>query len=130
MITTQVGDAFPAAGCAPAPWAGSTRAATLPGAAATISCPHSYPRFYEPLGLDRGHRFLEIGSGSGYSAAVAPLADAQGRQILTLLTKQPDGTMRREALCEVLYVALRRREGESPSPRAASRGPMRSPGSR
>lgn len=182
----------------------------LPGAAATISCPHSYPLFYEPLGLDRGHRFLEIGTGSGYGAAVArevvgaqglvvsveidpltqafarrnleragyrdvvlvladgwlghpaaapydriavtaaceempppllaqlapagraiaPLTDAQGRQILTLLTKQPDGTMRREALCEVLYVALRRREDESPSLRAASRGPMRPPGSR
>jgi protein-L-isoaspartate(D-aspartate) O-methyltransferase len=43
----------------------------LPGAAATISCPHSYPLFYEPLGLDRGHRFLEIGAGSGYGAAVA-----------------------------------------------------------
>ena len=43
----------------------------LPGADATISCPHSYPLFYEPLGLDVGHRFLEVGSGSGYGAAVA-----------------------------------------------------------
>lgn len=43
----------------------------LPGTAATISCPHSYPLFYEPLGLDLGHRFLEIGTGSGYGAAVA-----------------------------------------------------------
>lgn len=43
----------------------------LPGARATISCPHSYPLFYEPLGLDVGHRFLEIGLGSGYGAAVA-----------------------------------------------------------
>ncbi len=43
----------------------------LPGEQATISCPHSYPLFYEPLGLDRGHRFLEVGSGSGYGAAVA-----------------------------------------------------------
>lgn len=38
---------------------------------ATISCPHSYPLFYEPLGLDEGHRFLEVGSGSGYGAAIA-----------------------------------------------------------
>ncbi|GLI33918.1 hypothetical protein DAMNIGENAA_13510 [Desulforhabdus amnigena] len=37
----------------------------LPGEEATISCPHSYPLFYEPLGLDRGHRFLEVGLGSG-----------------------------------------------------------------
>lgn len=43
----------------------------LPGTAATISCPHSYPLFYEPLGLGLGHRFLEIGTGSGYGAAVA-----------------------------------------------------------
>ena len=43
----------------------------LPGEQATISCPHSYPLFYEPLGLDTGHRFLEIGLGSGYGAAVA-----------------------------------------------------------
>lgn len=43
----------------------------LPGEHSTISCPHSYPLFYEPLGLDRGHRFLEIGLGSGYGIAVA-----------------------------------------------------------
>jgi protein-L-isoaspartate(D-aspartate) O-methyltransferase len=43
----------------------------LPGEAATISCPHSYPLFYEPLGLDRGHRFLEVGLGSGYGTALA-----------------------------------------------------------
>jgi protein-L-isoaspartate(D-aspartate) O-methyltransferase len=62
--------------------------------------------------------------------AIAPLADARGRQILTLMTKQADGAMRREALCEVLYVALRRREGEAPNPRAASRAPPNPPGSR
>jgi protein-L-isoaspartate(D-aspartate) O-methyltransferase len=43
----------------------------LPGKQATISCPHSYPLFYEPLGLDKGHRFLEIGLGSGYGTALA-----------------------------------------------------------
>jgi protein-L-isoaspartate(D-aspartate) O-methyltransferase len=43
----------------------------LPGEQATISCPHSYPLFYEPLGLREGHRFLEIGTGSGYGSAVA-----------------------------------------------------------
>jgi protein-L-isoaspartate(D-aspartate) O-methyltransferase len=43
----------------------------LPGVEATISCPHSYPLFYEPLGLDQGHRFLEVGLGSGYGTAVA-----------------------------------------------------------
>jgi protein-L-isoaspartate(D-aspartate) O-methyltransferase len=43
----------------------------LPGEKATISCPHSYPLFYEPLGLDKGHRFLEVGLGSGYGTALA-----------------------------------------------------------
>ncbi len=43
----------------------------LPGENATISCPHSYPLFYEPLGLDRGQRFLEVGLGSGYGTALA-----------------------------------------------------------
>jgi protein-L-isoaspartate(D-aspartate) O-methyltransferase len=43
----------------------------LPGERATISCPHSYPLFYEPLGLGRGHRFLEVGVGSGYGTALA-----------------------------------------------------------
>jgi protein-L-isoaspartate(D-aspartate) O-methyltransferase len=43
----------------------------LPGLSATISCPHSYPLFYEPLGLDQGHRFLEVGLGSGYGTAIA-----------------------------------------------------------
>lgn len=43
----------------------------LPGEQSTISCPHSYPLFYEPLELDEGQRFLEIGTGSGYGAAVA-----------------------------------------------------------
>jgi protein-L-isoaspartate(D-aspartate) O-methyltransferase len=43
----------------------------LPGATATISCPHSYPLFYQPLMLDEGHRFLEVGLGSGYGTALA-----------------------------------------------------------
>ncbi|VVB97565.1 Protein-L-isoaspartate O-methyltransferase [uncultured archaeon] len=43
----------------------------LPGKKATISCPHSYPLFYEPLGLDKGHKFLEVGLGSGYGTALA-----------------------------------------------------------
>jgi protein-L-isoaspartate(D-aspartate) O-methyltransferase len=43
----------------------------LPGKRATISCPHSYPLFYEPLGLGHGHRFLEVGVGSGYGTSLA-----------------------------------------------------------
>jgi protein-L-isoaspartate(D-aspartate) O-methyltransferase len=43
----------------------------LPLNDATISCPHSYPLFYEALELGEGDEFLEIGSGSGYGAALA-----------------------------------------------------------
>jgi len=43
----------------------------LPGERATISCPHSYPLFYEPLSLGEGHRFLEVGVGSGYGTSLA-----------------------------------------------------------
>jgi len=43
----------------------------LPGQRATISCPHSYPLFYEPLGLGEAHRFLEVGVGSGYGTSLA-----------------------------------------------------------
>ena len=43
----------------------------LPGSDSTISCPHSYPLFYEALELKEKERFLEIGTGSGYGAAIA-----------------------------------------------------------
>jgi len=43
----------------------------IPGRGATISCPHSYPLFYEALELKEGEKFLEVGAGSGYGAALA-----------------------------------------------------------
>jgi protein-L-isoaspartate(D-aspartate) O-methyltransferase len=43
----------------------------LPGEHTAISCPHSYPLFYKPLGLSEGHRFLEVGVGSGYGTSLA-----------------------------------------------------------
>jgi protein-L-isoaspartate(D-aspartate) O-methyltransferase len=43
----------------------------LPGERTAISCPHSYPLFYEPLGLREGQRFLEVGVGSGYGTSLA-----------------------------------------------------------
>jgi protein-L-isoaspartate(D-aspartate) O-methyltransferase len=51
----------------------------LPGERAMISCPHSYPLFYEPLALGEGDRFLEVGVGSGYGTALArEVVGAQG----------------------------------------------------
>jgi protein-L-isoaspartate(D-aspartate) O-methyltransferase len=56
----------------------------LPGLASTISCPHSYPLFYEPLGLDQGHNFLEVGLGSGYGAAVAREVVGEEGQVVSM----------------------------------------------
>ena len=45
---------------------------TIPGdGRQTISAPYMYPVTYEPLKLESGQRFLEIGAGSGYGAAIA-----------------------------------------------------------
>ncbi|MFX0124682.1 MAG: protein-L-isoaspartate O-methyltransferase [Candidatus Hodarchaeota archaeon] len=43
----------------------------LPGKRSTISCPHSYPMFYEAIELSPGDNFLEVGTGSGYGAVLA-----------------------------------------------------------
>jgi len=37
----------------------------------TISAPYMYPITYEPLKLREGDKFLEVGAGSGYGAALA-----------------------------------------------------------
>jgi len=56
----------------------------LPGERATISCPHSYPLFYEPLGLGQGHRFLEVGVGSGYGTALARCVVGRGGLVVAI----------------------------------------------
>lgn len=43
----------------------------LPGKKSTISCPHSYPMFYEAIKLSPGDNLLEVGTGSGYGAVLA-----------------------------------------------------------
>ncbi|MEM5777079.1 MAG: protein-L-isoaspartate(D-aspartate) O-methyltransferase [Candidatus Aenigmatarchaeota archaeon] len=42
-----------------------------PYTAQTISAPHTYAIIYEALELKNGDKFLEIGTGSGYGAALA-----------------------------------------------------------
>jgi len=56
----------------------------LPGREATISCPHSYPLFYEALGLKEGERFLEVGAGSGYGAALAREIVGSSGKVVTI----------------------------------------------
>jgi len=73
----------------------SPRIAITPTRKCRFRCPG------DPLTHEFARRNLER---AGYGDVL--LDDA--RQILTLATKQADGTTRSEALCEVLYVALRR----------------------
>jgi len=56
----------------------------LPGCDATISCPHSYPLFYEALWLKENDRFLEVGTGSGYGAAVAREIVGEDGKVVTV----------------------------------------------
>jgi protein-L-isoaspartate(D-aspartate) O-methyltransferase len=56
----------------------------LPGREATISCPHSYPLFYEALELKEGDKFLEVGAGSGYGAALASEIVGSSGKVITI----------------------------------------------
>jgi len=54
----------------------------IPGQNATISCPHAYPLFYEPLEIKEGDKFLEVGMGSGYGAVLArEVVGSKGRVV-------------------------------------------------
>lgn len=50
----------------------------------TISAPNTYPMFYEPLNIQRGDKFLEIGTGSGYGAALASEIVGEEGQVITV----------------------------------------------
>jgi len=56
----------------------------LPGDNATISCPHSYPLFYEALELKENDKFLEVGAGSGYGAALAREIVGENGEAITI----------------------------------------------
>jgi protein-L-isoaspartate(D-aspartate) O-methyltransferase len=56
----------------------------LPGREATISCPHSYPLFYEALELREGEKFLEVGAGSGYGAVLAREIVGSSGKVVTI----------------------------------------------
>jgi protein-L-isoaspartate(D-aspartate) O-methyltransferase len=46
----------------------------------TISAPYTYAMFYEPLGIKRGDKVLEVGTGSGYGATLArELVEEEGK---------------------------------------------------
>jgi len=56
----------------------------LPGRNATISCPHSYPLFYEAIELKENEKFLEIGTGSGYGSALAREIVGEKGKVVTI----------------------------------------------
>lgn len=56
----------------------------IPGQNATISCPHSYPMFYEALELKEGDKFFEVGAGSGYGAALAREIVGEDSMVVTM----------------------------------------------
>ena len=59
---------------------------SLPGdGRQTISAPYMYPFFYENICLRNGDNILEIGSGSGYGAALAYEIVGSKGQVVTIL---------------------------------------------
>ncbi len=56
----------------------------LPALEATISRPRSYATFYQALDLGPGDKFLEIGTGSGYGAALAREATEPGGLVVSI----------------------------------------------
>lgn len=69
----------------------------------TISCPHSYPLFYEALELTKGERFLEIGAGSGYGAALAREVVGKEGKVVTVEINPKTCDFARENLAELGY---------------------------
>ena len=85
----------------------------LPGVNSTISCPHSYPLFYEALELKEGDNFLEVGAGSGYGAALAREIVGKGDQVVTIEIDPETYAFARRNLEELGYkdVVLLRGDG-------------------
>jgi protein-L-isoaspartate(D-aspartate) O-methyltransferase len=54
----------------------------------TISAPHTYPLFYQPLELKKGDKLLEVGTGSGYGAALAREIVGKEGKVITVETNK------------------------------------------
>jgi protein-L-isoaspartate O-methyltransferase len=60
-------------------YAGALFSGAFKNVASTISAPGVYASCYQALGLDEGHRLLELGTGTGYGAALgAEIVGASG----------------------------------------------------
>jgi len=69
----------------------------------TISCPHSYPLFYEALELEEGDKFLEVGTGSGYGAALAREVVGENGLVVTIELNPMTYEFARENLLRMGY---------------------------
>lgn len=69
----------------------------------TISAPYMYPVTYEPLKLIKGQRFLEIGTGSGYGAAIARELVGSGGLVVTVEINPETYRFARENLTSAGY---------------------------
>lgn len=69
----------------------------------TISAPHTYPLFYQPLELKKGDKFLEIGTGSGYGAALAREIVGKEGKVVTIETNKETYEFGKENLRKAGY---------------------------
>ncbi|KXA93978.1 hypothetical protein AKJ65_05710 [candidate division MSBL1 archaeon SCGC-AAA259E19] len=78
----------------------------------TISAPYTYPLFYGPLELGEGDKFLEIGTGSGYGAALArEMVGAEGK-VVTVEINPTTYRFGREKLRKAGYDDILAMEGD------------------
>ncbi|MCX6649298.1 MAG: protein-L-isoaspartate O-methyltransferase [Candidatus Bathyarchaeota archaeon] len=73
----------------------------------TISAPYMYPVTYEPLRLKKGDRFLEVGAGSGYGAAIARELVGDGGLVVAIEINEATYEFARENLKRTGYGDVR-----------------------
>lgn len=87
----------------------------------TISAPYTYPLFYRPLELEEGDLFLEIGTGSGYGAALAREMVGEEGKVVTIEINPTTCRFGRGNLRKAGYddVRVRRDDGSNGCPEEA-----------
>lgn len=97
------------------------KALPIPGKQATISAINTYPLFYEPLELEEGDEFLEVGAGSGYGAALAKEIVGKEGKVYTIEIDEETFEFAKKNLEEAGYpsIKLLRRDGSKGYPEGA-----------
>lgn len=81
----------------------------------TISAPYTYPLFYGPLEPEEGDTFLEIGTGSGYGAALAKEIVGKKGKVATIEINPTTCRFGRENLRKAGYDDVRVEKGDGSS---------------